>query len=178
MVTHKTVYYLAHPKSGAIRYVGATSSSLAKRLANHIGQARFLKHKCARWVKALLGKGLRPCIVHLVGPTQHWVFHEKRFIEIYRADGKRLLNMTAGGLGAAECFPSAETRDKRSKTLKKRYADDPAQMAVRQALMIQAARSPAARRAASKRMTAIWADPKLAAAMRARMKGSKIRKAA
>jgi len=59
----------------------------------------------------------------------------------------------------------------------KRYASDPAQMAARRELMLNAARSPQARAAASARMTRIWSDPKLAAEMRERMKGAKARKA-
>lgn len=176
-MTYKTTYCLRHPKSGAIRYVGATTD-LIRRLANHVAQSSYQTHPCAVWVRSLVAQGLRPTIHLLVGPSLDWARYEREYIKLFRAEGKRLLNMTDGGLGMAGCKPGAMTRAKRSRTLKTRYANDPIQMAARQELARKAARSANGRAAASARMTAIWANPERAAAMRKCMQGAKARKAA
>lgn len=174
MVTYKTVYYLRHPKTGVLRYIGATSTSLARRLAGHLAMSVHGTSRCAIWIRSLRAQGLRPEIIRLIGPTEYWAFHERRFIEDRRAEGKNLLNMADGGPGGASgCRPSSETRAKRSTTLKTRYANDPIQMTARQELARKAARSANGRASASARMTAIWADPERAAAMRKCMRGVK-----
>jgi hypothetical protein len=174
----KTIYVLLHPKSHAIRYVGATVSALAKRLALHVAMADKNTSKCAAWVRALRARGLRPVIKAVSLPVVDWEVQERAHVKAYRFAGCRLLNMTEGGMGCHGCRPADKTRVKRSATLKARYADDPAQMKARQELMRKAARSPQARAAASARMTRIWSDPKLAAEMRGRMKSAKARKVA
>ena len=166
----KTIYILRHPESGSIRYVGATVTPLSQRLSVHIAMAHKNTSKCAAWIRSLLARGLKPLIAG-VHTTMYWQEAERETILQYRALGYRLLNMTAGGLGVLGCKPSSATRAKRSATLKARYANDPVQMAARQELMRNAARSPAARAAASARMRAVWADPKRAADMRVRMTG-------
>jgi hypothetical protein len=177
-VVKKRIYVLQHPKSGAVRYVGATVSNLPKRLALHLAMMNKNTSKCAAWLRGLAARGLRPTIQQVTKPVEHWERAETRYISLYRAQGKHLLNMTDGGRGQRNCFPDAATRAKRSSTLKARYASDPTQMAKRQELMRCAARHPNARAAASARMTRIWSNPKLAAEMRTRMKGAKARKAA
>lgn len=173
----KVIYALKHPKTGSVRYIGATATSLSRRLSVHVSTAYKSTSAVALWIRFLLSAGLRPRIVALSLPTPEWEQAEALHIRARRRAGARLLNMTEGGMGARGCYPSAITRSKRSATLKSRYAEDPAQLVVRQELARSAGRSPKAREAASKRMGGIWSDPGKAEDMRRRMVGAKARKA-
>lgn len=172
----KTIYVLRDPRDGCVRYVGATQSALYRRCATHRGMSRCMTSRVAVWLRELLEQGYRPTIEKIEEPTSDWENAERAAIARYRATGVDLLNETDGGMGCLNCVPGEETRAKRSKTLKARYANDPAQMAARQALMREAGRSLNSRKAASARMARIWADPEQAAAMRERMRGAKARK--
>lgn len=171
----KAIYVLRDPITDEIRYVGATASSLSKRLALHLVLSRKSTTKCAAWVRGLVSDGAKPKIEGVMPSDTDWQILETQAIALLRFAGFSILNSTDGGMGCWGCFPDANTRAKRSKTLKSRYANDPRQMAIRQELMRNAARSPAARKAASERMRSIWSDPVRSAEMRARMKGAKKR---
>lgn len=152
----KRIYRLRDPRDGAVRYVGATSYTLRKRLQMHVTLS--VRNTClsAAWVRELVALRLQPQ-VELIAETDDWQAAEQDAIASARAAGAQLLNQTDGGMGVRGCKPSEATRAKRSATLKARYANDPAQLAARQELARQAARSDAGRRAASERMTAKWA---------------------
>lgn len=171
----KTIYALKDPQTGNIRYVGATCN-LAKRYLLHLHAAPKITTKCAEWVRELKACGMRPVVEVIIPCSMDWQADEQAAISRLRDEGFDLLNQTRGGLGCYDLLPSKTTRQKRSATLKARYAGDIEQMERRREIMRQAARSPAAREAASTRMADIWADPSKAAAMRERMRGSKSRK--
>lgn len=172
----KTIYVLRDPETNAVRYVGATSTPLAKRLALHQVLSVGLNTRCSAWIRDLASRGLKPRIHAVYRDELFWELVEAATIRLLREHGADLLNMTAGGMGCHGCIPDERTRAKRSRTLKAHYAADPKAMAERQEYARVAARSPNSRRAASERMKKIWSDPKLSAEMRARMVGSRARK--
>lgn len=56
-----TIYTLANPKTGEIRYVGKTVQKLYNRVNLHIQSSkRSTKTKVCAWIKGLLNEGLRP----------------------------------------------------------------------------------------------------------------------
>jgi hypothetical protein len=174
----KTIYVLRDPETQAIRYVGATTYPyLNSRLKVHVAMCREGTSPCALWVRGLVDRGLSPVIEAVRKTTEDWEAEEREAIVEFRAAGHDLLNVALGGMGCHGVIPNEATRAKRSRTLKDYYANNPEAMAERQELMRRAARSDAARTAASNRMRGIWSDPEKAAGMRERMKGAKARKA-
>lgn len=172
----KTIYALVDPRDGATRYIGATKMTLAQRLGSHVADARRWKtHRCSAWIRELAAIGVRPKIVALSSDAAEWQSAERAAIAKARLEGHDLLNQTDGGLGMLGCRPDEATKQKRSQALKRRYAADPAQMAARQDLARQAARSEGGRAAASARMKQIWSDPVMAAQMREAMRGKQKR---
>lgn len=155
-VSGKELYVLIDPRDGRVRYAGATAYRLAKRLQMHVTLSRRNTSRSAAWIRELADADLRP-IIETRGIVIEWQHAEQDLIAALRADSADLLNMADGGLGVRGCRPNDETRQKRSRTLKKRYADDPKQMEARRELARQAGRSEAARRSASERMTKRWA---------------------
>ena len=60
-----SIYTLEHPITGEIRYVGRTTTSVAKRLNRHVYDARKCKGRGCRstnWIKGLLKVNLLPII--------------------------------------------------------------------------------------------------------------------
>lgn len=115
-----TIYALRDPRCDEIRYVGITRQTVQKRLTAHLKDARNgAQWHCARWLKQLLGEGLRPQ-VEILETTSHadreifWIAH-------YRAQGCRLTNATSGGV-SGYCH-SPEARAKISKAGQKRFKD-------------------------------------------------------
>ncbi len=96
------VYTLADPRTGAIRYVGATSYPLQDRLARHCTPSALKKsnHK-TYWVRALLKQGLRPVIeeVESYSSAELMFQMENYWIEQFRAWGFDLVNGSDGGKG-------------------------------------------------------------------------------
>lgn len=179
MGVKKTIYVLRDPESKAIRYVGATTYPyLNSRLKVHTAMCGKNSSPCALWIRGLQDRGLKPIIEAVRQTGDDWQADERAAIAEFRAAGHDLLNVALGGMGCHGVIPDEATRAKRSKTLKDYYANDPVAMEERRELMRRAARSDAARVAASNRMRGIWSDPEKAEAMRARMKGAKARKAA
>jgi hypothetical protein len=180
-VKQKLIYVLKDPTDMSVRYVGCTSADLRQRLSVHISPAALdqrIQNPRVAWLRSLLRKGLKPIIeaVETVPPNESWQDAEIRTIAMFRSMGESLTNSTDGGLGVRGCYPSEQTRKKRSLTLKERYAKNPDQMERRQEMARNAGRGDASRDVASKRMAAIWADPALAEQMRARMRGARSRK--
>jgi hypothetical protein len=97
-----TVYTIKDPRTGAIRYVGWTSKSLARRLNTHIQEAISKRARSyrAKWLLSLLSIGIRPVIEAIEhGNGDGWAEAERRWIAKFRADGARLVNATDGGEG-------------------------------------------------------------------------------
>lgn len=188
------IYVLRDQKDGSVRYVGVTKRTLEARLIAHMYEAKRSQSHRGNWLRSLARPPLIESFASVL-PGASWAEVEKQCIKQFREEGARLTNGTDGGEGVwgRVWSPNAEqrkrmreaqigkrasdqTRELRSQTLKLRYRD-PALMEERQELARNAARSANGRKAASERMTAIWADPVRAARMREAMRGSRERKA-
>ncbi len=94
------IYSWTCPETGEVVYVGKTSMSLAKRMANHIGVAR--RHPTTAkdaWLAALLKKGLRPIVEVLEETTVEASSEvERRWATLFRPNGT-LLNAASVGAG-------------------------------------------------------------------------------
>jgi len=101
-----SVYGLYDPISEELRYVGQTTRTLRRRLAQHCGtQARLLQIPVGRWVAKLHESGLRPEIraLHLDLDTKA-ALDACEIEEIAKQRqllGTKLLNVGAGGEGGS-----------------------------------------------------------------------------
>lgn len=110
---NKTVYIytLSDPRDGRVRYVGATSQRLKKRLSNHKADAKSRNSAPVhKWINSLLDEGLEP-IMDIVdsGDTDIWEAKEKYWIQRCKDTGCDLLNQTDGGV---HCVYDEEYRRK------------------------------------------------------------------
>jgi hypothetical protein len=112
-----TIYGLCEP-DGELRYIGKTARSPARRLAQHISDARRLRRPCHlfHWIRSLLAVGKGPTLWLLEAdiPVDDLNHREKEWIAACRVWDCRLVNATDGGEGTSGCYPSAETRAKLS----------------------------------------------------------------
>jgi predicted GIY-YIG superfamily endonuclease len=73
------IYALVCPITGGTRYIGKTQIP-DRRLNAHIAKARTgqTNHHCARWIRQLLAKDLRPTfeIIFEVPQDEEWQKHE------------------------------------------------------------------------------------------------------
>lgn len=90
-----TVYTLTDPRNGLVRYVGATTYSLPRRLSGHIGAARRgSTTRVAQWLRELLDGGLRPTAtaLHVVREVD-LAACERQAIERHYDEGWPLTNV-------------------------------------------------------------------------------------
>ncbi len=114
------IYTLAHPVTGAIRYVGK-ANKLAARLRLHVRKDEGTKK--SQWVKHLTRQGLQPLMEVLdVVPRTEWQFWEMYWIAQLKAWGHDLYNGDNGGLGS-DRLPT-EVREKIGDTLRGRPAPE------------------------------------------------------
>ena len=165
----KTIYALVDPSTKSVRYIGATSQSLAYRLSGHVSDRFRLTNRCSEWIRRLVESGTKPEIKPLLR-AEDWQRAEKMAISLFRKAGKELLNQTEGGFGHAGLKRSEETKRRQSLALQATYANDAKKSERRKELARAAGRSIESRSTASARMRAIWADPERADAMRAAMR--------
>lgn len=183
-MTSRVIYVLRHPVTMDIRYVGVTARTIERRLYEHVYHSTapnyHAQSRRSIWIRSLAKEGLKPIetVIKEVINGESWQDCERSIIAQLRADGVRLVNGTDGGegvsgriwspneeqrkrMGAAQIGKkaSAETKAKRSASLKTRYASDPLLMEWRKELARRAARSVAGRTRARERMKSIWADP-------------------
>lgn len=93
----RTIYGLRCPILKEIRYIGATSQSLARRLQKHMADSRETPK--GLWIRKLKQNGLGPEIVEIkVCKESEWEDQERYYIKIFRTRG-HLLNVVAGGMG-------------------------------------------------------------------------------
>lgn len=95
------IYVLCDPCGGEIRYIGKTSSSLAKRLCSHLCEARrgILKTYEMNWLRSILSVGHLP-IISLIGEVEgDGIREEIAWIDYGKSEGWRLTNKTKGGEG-------------------------------------------------------------------------------
>lgn len=107
-----SIYTLSCPKTGNVRYVGA-SSNPTHRLSGHKSDAkRRNSAPVQKWISSLLDEGLIP-IMDIVDSADSNTRdeREKYWIQRYKDGGCDLLNQTDGGW---YCKVSEETRSKRS----------------------------------------------------------------
>jgi group I intron endonuclease len=109
----KTIYALVDPRTGDVRYVGA-SVDIKRRLREHMQRSKHLDSHSARWIRQLLDEGLRPSVWQLAIVEDGWQEIERYWINVFRGLF-RLTNIMDGGQGASAGVPkSAETRAKMS----------------------------------------------------------------
>ncbi len=88
-----TIYGLASPADGVIRYVGK-SCNPASRLAHHLRSK--LRTHAQNWIRKVLRDGLNPVLIVLeAGDDDGWRDAERRWIASFPHG--QLTNHTAGG---------------------------------------------------------------------------------
>jgi hypothetical protein len=97
------IYALHDPAclGGRIRYVG-TADNVVKRFIKHLGGARNgeKSHK-ANWIRSLFAQDLEPIVKTLMQvPFLVRQKYERAYIQIFRALGIPLTNLTDGGEGS------------------------------------------------------------------------------
>jgi hypothetical protein len=95
----KYIYTLSCPKTGDVRYVGATQLDPRRRLNVHIYDAKK-KNECAcqNWINSLLVDGLSPKMdVIEVTNASNWAEREIFWIAYYKEIGGNLTNYVEGG---------------------------------------------------------------------------------
>lgn len=94
------IYVLKDPRTLEIRYVGATSQQLKRRLTGHIGDTKLKNSNSYKinWIKQLLLLGLRPIIesVEIVRES-NWIERERYWYSFYKTS--ILTNSRDGGAG-------------------------------------------------------------------------------
>jgi len=131
-----------------IRYVGVTTTSLARRMTLHLSEAKTGKgdYYRLRWLRSLLRSNIIPAIVLLEETTEEVCFErEKKWISNCRQWGCRLTNSTEGGEGILNPTPetrmklsqkarnkSLETRKKLSEAMKGKKLSDESKEKIRQ----------------------------------------------
>lgn len=102
------IYYLKHPITNEIRYIGKTSKKLKYRLYNHIYNAKHTKHNkhLSNWILQILNEGLLPIMDLLeICDESIWKEQEQFWISLY----PNLINLTLGGDGCEGLQHTEET---------------------------------------------------------------------
>lgn len=108
--TKTLIYVMKDPTSLEIRYVGKTTTTLIKRLGQHISDSYKSKNHRAYWIQSILKENKIPCIEQI--DECSWDESqslETYYIAKYRADGYNLVNETVGGEGVLGRISSEET---------------------------------------------------------------------
>ncbi|ACC71065.1 GIY-YIG nuclease family protein [Paraburkholderia phymatum] len=101
------IYVLRDPRTHAVRYVGKTVQSLARRLNAHVHRSDAKKTHRDCWIAGLRMAGLIPVIECVATAGADWAECEQFWIAHYRAAGCDLTNQTDGGEGT----PGIEVKD-------------------------------------------------------------------
>ena len=114
------VYALKCPMCGAVRYIGKSSSGMARPKAHKNPSMLRGKTHRTNWIRSLKAQGLSYIIAVLetVDNKEALNASEIRWIAHGRAQGWRLTNHTDGGDGLGGMKHSAETRAKMSASAK------------------------------------------------------------
>ncbi|WP_449104103.1 hypothetical protein [Pseudomonas veronii] len=115
-----TVYGLRDSRDGVVRYIGQTSSSLARRMYAHICESKTGTEPKHAWIRSGRAEGGIVEIFALVENADKDA-EEVRQIEAHRASGLILFNVTGGGAGLSQCTDS--TRLKLSASTYRRFTD-------------------------------------------------------
>lgn len=106
------IYALLDPGTGAVRYVGKTTTTLRRRVSQHMSAARCKRRlRLHRWLNKI---GCRPRVILLeeVAAGVDWQSRECRWIRRFLLHRCQLCNATAGGEGLCGYVPTAEHREK------------------------------------------------------------------
>lgn len=117
------IYKLIDPSTNEIRYVGRTIQKLNNRLKKHINAND--KSYRVNWIKSLLNKNLEP-IIKLICETNSFDVCcrlEQFYIQKYKKEGLKLVNMTNGGEGSIGFKHSAKSKEKISIKTKLRMSN-------------------------------------------------------
>jgi len=100
MEKQRHIYSLADPRTGAVRYVGATVNPM-RRLSVHCAPKARAHHGLKEWVASLVNSGQRPimCILESVPVSVDWGERESWWIRRYESLGADLFNRNSGGDG-------------------------------------------------------------------------------
>jgi group I intron endonuclease len=115
MTSKFLIYALCEPDTGAIRYIGKSSSGLKRARAHeYAGNLKRSKGLCRNWIVSLHNKGLRPLAEVVEYHTNHadLIEAEKFYISYFRSLGFNLTNMTDGGEGCPGRKLSKEARER------------------------------------------------------------------
>jgi hypothetical protein len=98
---HTRIYSLIDPRDRAVRYVGKTVRPLRARLADHKYRAKSGYLPVSLWARKVLHIDCGPIIrlLETVPAGSDWASRERYWIDKYRSEGARLLNLTGGGEG-------------------------------------------------------------------------------
>ena len=114
------IYALCDPVTGDIRYIGKAQDS-QKRLKSHLRDARRRSTPVYEWLNSLTSKGLLPSVT-VLEVSENWEEAERRQIELSRARGDSLLNVSEGGRHIA-C--TKEQRSANGHRMAQKLRDDP-----------------------------------------------------
>ena len=97
-----SIYTLSCPKTGAVRYVGATSQNPKTRLAGHRIDAKRHNSAIAKWITSLLVDKLEP-IMNIIDSADNdtWQEKERYWIQWHKDEGYELTNSSDGGVHCA-----------------------------------------------------------------------------
>jgi len=107
------IYGLVDPRDGCLRYIGKSSSGLARPMEHRRPSKQGLGYK-GRWIRDLYSMGLTFSVVVLQELPDKGILNqaEIHWIAYFRALGCKLTNLTDGGDGAPPGPKSAEYRAK------------------------------------------------------------------
>ena len=110
------IYGLVDPITGQLRYIGRSSSWMARPRAHSNPSKCSNSTHNSRWVRGLLEKNLRPNIVVIQAFDDSSILNqaEIHWIAYFRAMGCPLTNLTDGGFGTNGYKQSSEHISKRS----------------------------------------------------------------
>lgn len=162
------IYGLECPVERVVRYVGKSTKPEVRLRAHISGALRVAyDHHTARWIRRLLGDGLRPrlIVLHEVQDGERWQDIEREFIASAPERGWRLTNSTAGGEGLDYINPEDEARYRANlKRAMDTFNASPAGKA-RQRRMVEAALEPEALARRNKAIRAAKDTPEFRAKM-------------
>jgi hypothetical protein len=149
-----TVYGLFSTRDGAVRYVGQTRRELAERLGNHLMQSVRLARPFDGWLRQEINDGFAIGIRALVVDAE-WCVAERRTIQELRASGADLWNITPEEKAAMSSLASRALWDRIGRKPK-----------------VTPRTKEQIRELARAQMKQRWADPAIAATMRAKLDAS------
>jgi hypothetical protein len=108
------IYVLIDPCTNLVRYVGATTQSLRRRLTGHIGDLKLKKANTYKinWIRELQSLGLKP-VIKLIEETEDWIVREKFWYDYYK--NSNLTNSRDGGSGVFKKDTNSIARSSQAK---------------------------------------------------------------